>query len=108
MILGTILNATVQSYLRSTEITNPVPVTFSEAMIELVAENSGDNTADHSAVIPYDEITVLEAGKCIDEMTDPGGAESIKCILHGDKKKSKLQSFLSLPKLIQKALKGIC
>lgn len=43
----------------------------------------------------------------MEEMTDPGGAESSKSIPREDKKRSKLKSFLNLPKFIQKAFKGI-
>ncbi|CAG2244110.1 unnamed protein product [Mytilus edulis] len=91
--------------MRSSEITSPVTVTLSEEMLDLIAENSGDETADLS-LTPDDEITDLDAGKCIEEMIDPGGAESSYSFRHEKKKKSKLKSFFSLPKFIQKALKG--
>lgn len=94
--------------MRSTEITSPVTVPCSEEMKDLVAENSGDENADLSALTPDDEITDLDAGICIEEMTNPDGAESIYSFRHEEKKKSKLKSFFSLPKFIQKALTGIC
>lgn len=94
--------------MRSTEITSPVTVTFSEEMKDLVAENYGDENADLSDFTPDDEIIDLDAGICIEEMTDPDGAESIYSFRHEKKKKSKLKSLFSLPKFIQKALKGIC
>lgn len=107
IILGTILNATVQSYLRSTEITNPGTVTLSEEKIDSVDENYSEETAELFALTPDDKITVLDANKSMEEMTNPGGAESSRRIPREDKKRSKLKSFLTLPKFLQKAFKGI-
>lgn len=89
--------------MRSTEITSPVTVTFSVEMKDLVAENYSDENADLSDLTPDDEITDLDAGICIAD-----GAESIYSFRHEEKKKSKLKSLFSLPKFIQRALKGIC
>ncbi|XP_063438359.1 uncharacterized protein LOC134719284 [Mytilus trossulus] len=83
---GTILNATVQSLLRSKEMT---------------AVKSVNDTEDPGTV-KQSEAAVKHSGN----LSNPGALKSQDNIQQAVKKKSKFKAFLDLPNRIQKAFKG--
>ncbi|CAC5388672.1 unnamed protein product [Mytilus coruscus] len=103
---GTILNATVQSLLRSKEVTDTVAVKSSEAMTDPDAGKYSEETKNQDPVKAIPEITNAGAVKHTTEMPNPGALKTQDNIPHAVKKKSKLKAFLDLPNRIQKAFKG--
>ncbi|VDH95044.1 Hypothetical predicted protein [Mytilus galloprovincialis] len=100
---GTILNATVQSLLRSKEVTATVGAVKSvndKEDLDTVKQSEETKNQDVVTSIP-DASEVTHSGN----MSKPGALISQDNIPHV-KKKSKLQAFLDLPNRIQKAFKG--
>ncbi|VDI26119.1 Hypothetical predicted protein [Mytilus galloprovincialis] len=100
---GTILNATVQSLLRSKEVTATVVAVKSvndKEDLDTVKQSEETKNQDDVTSIP-------EAGEVTHSgnMSKPGALISQDNIPHV-KKKSKLQAFLDLPNRLQKAFKG--
>ncbi|XP_052096630.1 ankyrin-2-like [Mytilus californianus] len=101
---GSILNATVQSLLRSKEVTAPSDAYKSIDDIEntgAVKHSEETKTQD-----PVTSISDAGAVKHSRNMSDPGALKSQDNIPHAVKKKSKLKTFLDIPNRIQKAFKG--
>ncbi|VDI03956.1 Hypothetical predicted protein [Mytilus galloprovincialis] len=101
---GTILNATVQSLLRSKEVTATVGAVKSvndKEDLDTVKQSEETKNQDVVTSIP-DAGEVTHSGN----MSKPGALISQDNIPHAVKKKSKLQAFLDLRNRIQKAFKG--
>ncbi|VDI46876.1 Hypothetical predicted protein [Mytilus galloprovincialis] len=99
---GTILNATVQSLLRSKEVKATVGAVKSVDEKEDTGKQSEDKkNQDHVTPIP-DVGAVKHSGN----LSKPGALKSQDNIQQAVKKKSKFQAFLDLPNRIQKAFKG--
>ncbi|CAG2194354.1 unnamed protein product [Mytilus edulis] len=101
---GTILNATVQSLLRSKEVTATVGAVKSvddKEDLDTVKQSEETTNQDVVTSIP-DAGEVTHSGN----MSKPGALKSQDNIPHAVKKKSKFQAFLDLPNRLQKAFKG--
>ncbi|CAG2210103.1 unnamed protein product [Mytilus edulis] len=101
---GTILNATVQSLLRSKEVTATVGAVKSvddKEDLDTVKQSEETKNQDVVTSIP-DAGEVTHSGN----MSKPGALKSQDNIPRAVKKKSKLQPFLDLRNRIQKAFKG--
>ncbi|XP_052096542.1 uncharacterized protein LOC127731746 [Mytilus californianus] len=101
---GTILNATVQSLLRSKE------VTATAGAVKSVDDIEDPGAVKHSEETKnQDDVTSIPDAGAITQsrdMSNPGALNSQDNIPRAVKKKSKLQAFLDLPNRIQKAFKG--
>ncbi|XP_063438355.1 uncharacterized protein LOC134719280 [Mytilus trossulus] len=97
---GTILNATVQSLLRSKEMTATVGTVKSVDDKEDTSEPSEDKK-NQDRVTP-----IQDAVKHSGNLSKPGALKSQDNIQQAVKKKSKFKAFLDLPNRIQKAFKG--
>ncbi|VDI68002.1 Hypothetical predicted protein, partial [Mytilus galloprovincialis] len=99
---GTILNATVQSLLRSKEVTAIVGAVKSVDVKEDTSEQSEDKK-NQDSVPPFpDAGAVKHSGN----LSKPGAPKSQDNIQQAVKKKSTFKAFLDLPNRIQKAFKG--
>ncbi|XP_063438361.1 uncharacterized protein LOC134719286 [Mytilus trossulus] len=101
---GTILNATVQSLLRSKEVTATVGADKSvndKEDLDTVKQSEETKNQDVVTSIP-DAGEVTHSGN----KSKPGALKSQDNIPHAVKKKSKFQAFLDLPNRLQKAFKG--
>ncbi|XP_076082245.1 uncharacterized protein LOC143052948 [Mytilus galloprovincialis] len=101
---GTILNATVQSLLRSKE------VAATEGAVKLVDDKEEPGTVKQSKDKKnQDDVTPIpDAGavKHSGNLSKPGALEYQDNVQQAVKKRSKFKAFLDLPNRIQKAFKG--
>ncbi|VDI01154.1 Hypothetical predicted protein [Mytilus galloprovincialis] len=101
---GTILNATVQSLLRSKEVTATVK------SVKSVDDKEEPGTVKQSEEKKNqdDVISIPDAGAVTHSrnISKPGALKSQDNIPHAVKKKSKLQAFLDLPSRLRKAFTG--
>ncbi|VDI40873.1 Hypothetical predicted protein [Mytilus galloprovincialis] len=101
---GTILNATVQSLLRSTEVTATKGAVKSfDDKEEPGTVKQSEDKKNHEDVTPIpDAGAVKHSGN----LSKQGALESQDNVQQAVKKKSKFKAFLALPNRIQKAFKG--
>ncbi|VDI76439.1 Hypothetical predicted protein [Mytilus galloprovincialis] len=99
---GTILNATVQSLLRSKEMTATVGAVKSVDDKEDTCKQSEDKK-NQDRVPPFPDVSAV---KHSGNLSTPGALKSQDNIQQAVKKKSKFKAFLDLPNRIQKAFKG--